>query len=339
MNDLEHFFWYVYLNRPWDERQRPVLIFDNVLVINFNNFFDRNYALMGTDQLIYQIDKHVADKNLRFIFMFEDGANPILSGGLEIVKHIVAQQNLTAETALIFSRDDLVIPNVTLVKEDSISMWIRVLYPTIKDIPFYTGSFTKKFAAWFHRGTFYRLQIARLLYEKYKDDSFISYQEYGMLHDLAFIDYFKDDIEWANANTPIIYDQLFPMRVYDHNMIVGSGRKPYNDYFIEIVVETDCVSNTWITEKTVKNLYIGKPFLMMCGAGSLAHLHKLGFKTFSPWIDESYDQITNTYLRFEAIKKEIDRLAAMSIQELNDMHQEMLSILAYNRQHFSRLLT
>jgi hypothetical protein len=78
---------------------------------------------------------------------------------------------------------------------------------------------------------------------------------------------------------------------------------------------------------------------MMCGAGSLAHLHELGFKTFSPWIDESYDQITNTYLRFEAIKQEIDRLAAMSMQELNNMHQEMLPILAYNRQHFLKLLT
>ena len=43
------------------------------------------------------------------------------------------------------------------------------------------------------------------------------------------------------------------MRVYDHDMIVGAGRKPYNSYFIEIVVETDCVSTTWITEKTVKN--------------------------------------------------------------------------------------
>ena len=338
MNDIEHFFWHVYLNRPWDERQKPVLVFEDVLAINFNNFFDRNYALMGTDQLIYQIDKQVADKNLRFIFMFEDGANPILSGGIEIVKHYVKQQNLTAETALVFCRDNLDILNVTFVNEDSIDLWVRVLYPTIKDIPLYTGSFTKKFAAWFHRGTFYRLQIARLLYEKYQDDSFISYQEHGMLHNLSFIEYFKDDIEWANANTPIIYDQLFPMRVYDHNMIVGAGRKPYNDYFIEIVIETDCISTTWITEKTVKNLYIGKPFLMMCGAGSLAHLHELGFKTFSPWIDESYDQITNTYLRFEAIKQEIDRLATMSIEELNAIYQEMLPVLMHNRQQFGKFL-
>jgi hypothetical protein len=339
MNNLEHFFWHVYLNRPWDQRQKPILEFDDVLAINFNNFFNRNYALMGTDQLLYQVSKHVANKSMRFIFMFEDGVNPILSGAVEIVKYICKQQNLNTETAVVFCRDDLDIPNVTFIKEDSVELWIRVLYPTIKNIPLNIGPFTKKFAAWFHRGTFYRLQIARLLYENYREDSFISYQEYGMLQDLPFIEYFKDDIEWANANTPIVYDQLFPMRVYDHDMIVGASRKPYNSYFMEIVVETDCVSTTWITEKTVKNLYIGKPFLIMCGAGSLAHLHKLGFKTFSPWIDESYDAIENNYLRFEAIKCEIDRLAAMSIDELNLMTKEMLPILMHNRRHFERLLT
>jgi hypothetical protein len=49
--------------------------------------------------------------------------------------------------------------------------------------------------------------------------------------------------------------------------------------------------------------------------------------------------IENNYLRFEAIKCEIDRLAAMSIDELNLMTKEMLPILMHNRRHFERLLT
>jgi hypothetical protein len=121
-------------------------------------------------------------------------------------------------------------------------------------------------------------------------------------------------------------------------MIVGAGRKPYHDYFMEIVVETDCVSNTWITEKPIKNLYIGKPFIMMCGAHSLTRLQQAGFKTFSPWINESYDQIENNYLRFEAIKQEIDRIATLSIDELNSIYQEMLPTIEYNRQHYLQLV-
>lgn len=337
MNELTKFFWTVYLNRSWAERSIPIFEIEDVIAINFNSMFDRNYAFMGTDQLIYQVDK--VGEGKRFIFMFEDGCNPILSGGIEIVKFIIKKFNLTTNTCLIFCRDELGIPDATIIKEDSILKWIDILYPTIKDIAIPTNRFTKKFAAWFHRGTFYRLQIARQLYTYYREDSYISYQERGMLVDLPFIKHFEDDIAWADINTPIIYDQLFPMRVYDHDMIVGAGRKPYHDYFMEIVVETDCVSNTWITEKTIKNLYIGKPFIMMGGAYSLARLQQAGFKTFSPWINESYDQIENNYLRFEAIKAEIDRIAMLSIDELNNIYQEMLPTLEYNRQHYKQLVS
>jgi hypothetical protein len=34
----------------------------------------------------------------------------------------------------------------------------------------------------------------------------------------------------------------------------------------------------------------------MGGAGTLAKLRSFGFKTFSPWIDETYDTIGNNYL-------------------------------------------
>jgi hypothetical protein len=37
-------------------------------------------------------------------------------------------------------------------------------------------------------------------------------------------------------------------------------------------------------------------------------LREQGYKTFSPYIDESYDTIENDDLRFEAIVKEIKRL-------------------------------
>jgi hypothetical protein len=337
MHNLTKFFWQAYLSKPWADWGVPIIEIDDVIALNFNNMFDRNYAFIGTDQLIYQVDKIGQGK--RFLFVFDDGCNPILSGGIEIVKLIIKKYNLTPDTCLIFCRDDLDIPNVTILKHDSIQMWVYVLYPTIKDINISTGKFTKKFAAWFHRGTFYRLQIARQLYTHYKEDSYISYQERGMLVDLSFRKYFEDEIAWADANTPIVYDQLFPMGVYDHDMIVGAHRKPYHDYFMEIVVETDCVSNTWITEKTIKNLYIGKPFIMMCGAYSLTRLQQAGFKTFGPWINESYDQIENNYLRFEAIKAEIDRIATLSIDELNNIYQEMLPTIEYNRQHYLKLVS
>jgi hypothetical protein len=152
-----------------------------------------------------------------------------------------------------------------------------------------------------------------------------------MLHDHKLKEYFSDNINWAKDQTPIIYDKLFPDRKFNLDLIVGAERKPYNDYFIEVVAETDTLTTNWITEKTVKNLYIGKPFIVMGGVGILAKIRSFGFKTFSPWIDESYDNITNNYLRLEAIKREIDRISTINTKRTQ---QELMPILEHNKQIF-----
>jgi hypothetical protein len=144
---------------------------------------------------------------------------------------------------------------------------------------------------------------------------------------------------WADTNTPIVYDRLWPDRMYTHDMIVGASRKPYNDYFLEVVAETDILTTTWITEKTVKNLYIGIPFIVMGGPGTLQKIKSFGFRTFSPWINESYDQIENIHLRLESIKQEINRLAGNTIEELIQMKHDMMPILQHNRQIYDEYIT
>jgi len=76
----------------------------------------------------------------------------------------------------------------------------------------------------------------------------------------------------------------------------------------------------------------------LSGPGSLEKLHQLGFKTFSPWINETYDLEPNVYLRLEAIKQEIDRLASMSLDQLLTMHTEMLQIFEHNRVEYEKYI-
>lgn len=324
-----------YLKIPYNERsETPILIVDNTIVVNFIMFFERDYSISGTDQLIYQLHKLGQDRS--FIFLFDDGAIIEMTNAGSVISNIIKTFNLTKDSCAVVCRQAIDIPDATVIVEESVLFWINLLFPTIKDIPIPLGPFNKKFAVWFNRGTFYRLIITKHLYTKYKDISYISYQEKGIVSQKRFDKFFHDEIVWAQDNTPIIYDQVFPNRIYDHEMIVGSSRKPYNDYFLEIVVETDCITTEWITEKTIKNLYIGKPFIVMGGAGILAKLKSFGFKTFSPWIDESYDDITNNYLRLEAIKQEIDRLADIDI---NHLYQELLPILKHNREIYVKYIT
>jgi hypothetical protein len=330
MLSLTEFYHQLNQSTNLNDRDFPIIEKYDVIIINFDHVFDRDCVLRGTDQLIYQA--HKVGHGKRFIFLSEDGSLLKLSGALEIINNIINCFGLTTETCAVISREELHIDNATTINFDSIPYWCATLYKTIKDIEISSTGFTKKFAAWYHRGTFFRLIIARYLQQNYINDSFVSYQEAGVLIDRNLTRYFEDEINWASQYTPIVYDQLFPLRVYNFDMIVGSTRKPYSQYFLEIVCETDILSTSWITEKTIKNLYIGKPFIVFSGPDTLSKLKHNGFLTFSPWIDESYDSIYNTYDRLEAIKREIDRIAAMPYEQINQMHQEMMPIYYHNRE-------
>ena len=66
----------------------------------------------------------------------------------------------------------------------------------------------------------------------------------------------------------------------------------------------------------------------------MAELKRLGFKTYHPFIDESYDQIDNLHQRIIAIKKEIDRLAAMDQQEWSYTLKNLIEIAMENRNFY-----
>lgn len=331
-NSLLEFYASTLLLIDQKDRYNTVLEFDDIIVVNFDCLYERDIALRATDQLLYYL--HKIGNNKRFIFLSEDGAILEPTTGQAIIKNIVKIFGLTADTCLVVCREDLDIENATVVNINSIDYWISKLMPHILGIKIAPLDLKKKFAVWFHRGTIFREILAAHLHNNYREDSFISYQETGIKLDRKMQEYFQDNIDWANKNTPIIYDNLFPNGEFDFEMIVGASRKPYSEYFLEVVCETDVLGTSWVTEKTTKNLYIGKPFIVMSGPGTLKKLQDKGFKTFSPILNESYDQVENTYLRLEAIKTEIDRIAKLTYSELNELNSSLMPILKHNRKHF-----
>jgi len=333
MLNLEDFYYQIVCTNAPNDRFFAIQELEDVLVVNFDCVYDRECSIRGMDQLIYLL--HQKGHNKRFLFISEDGANLALSGALTVINNVISCFKLTPDTCAVVCREQLEILNAKVIYNEAIDYWCRVLYPTIKSIPIYTDPFRKKFSCWFNRGTIFRFEIAQHLFKNYRDDSYISYQEKGIVLDRNLSRHF--DLTWANGNTPIIYDKLFEKRVYTHDMIVGETRKQYRNYFIEIVVESDILSSDWITEKTVKNLYIGKPFIVMCAPHTLDRIRSKGFKTFSPWINESYDTIENIYDRMTAIKQEVDRLAGMSLEQLTRLHLDMIPILEHNRKIYEHI--
>jgi hypothetical protein len=71
------------------------------------------------------------------------------------------------------------------------------------------------------------------------------------------------------------------------------------------------------------------PFLVYGGKNYLKNLRKIGFKTFSQWWDESYDDYAGIQ-RILKIVSIVNSLANKPIEELSKMYYEMKDTLEYN---------
>lgn len=104
------------------------------------------------------------------------------------------------------------------------------------------------------------------------------------------------------------------------------------DTWLTVVSEAsfgDSENECFLSEKTFKPIACCHPFIIAGNKNSLYKLRELGYKTFSPFIDESYDNLS-TWQRMEAIIKELIRINNMSSAEKLDWLQNMKPILEHN---------
>lgn len=85
-----------------------------------------------------------------------------------------------------------------------------------------------------------------------------------------------------------------------------------------------------LTEKVFKPIINFQPFLFVAYTGALKVLKSLGFKTFSPYINEDYDDEPDQCKRLMMIHNEIARLCSMSKEELHEWYWCMEDTLIHN---------
>jgi hypothetical protein len=107
----------------------------------------------------------------------------------------------------------------------------------------------------------------------------------------------------------------------------------YSDTYVNLVTETFFGKNVFLSEKVFKPLSNLQPFIVLGDYKTLAELKKLGFKTFEPFIDESYDLEIDPKIRMEKIEKEIEKLNNKSIEEIHNWYYSIKDILIHNQQH------
>jgi hypothetical protein len=134
---------------------------------------------------------------------------------------------------------------------------------------------------------------------------------------------------------PLSADNLNTDKHNDHSINVDYL---FTDSYWNVVMETymDATGGVFLTEKTFKPIKYGQPFIILGTTGSLELLKEQGYKTYSPWIDESYDQEQNVRFRWYAIMEIVRKIANMSLEELHRQHIEMTSTILHNQAWFKR---
>jgi hypothetical protein len=139
--------------------------------------------------------------------------------------------------------------------------------------------------------------------------------------------------EIGNVNSKWDVEIYNTMYKNDFHLLIESHLDSYlfkNYLHYKNTYDVEEFSPAFITEKTWKAIACKKPFLMASVPYSLKDLHKLGYKTFSPFIDESYDDVEDDNLRLKLMMNEVDRICNLNDEDYNKLKLECQPIVEYN---------
>jgi hypothetical protein len=109
----------------------------------------------------------------------------------------------------------------------------------------------------------------------------------------------------------------------------------YNSTDIEVVLETLFDDDRLhLTEKSLRPIACGQPFILAGTQGSLEYIRGYGFKTFNTVWDESYDQIGDPQQRLIAIVSLMKNISQWDTETHADKMAQVKDIVDYNKKHF-----
>ena len=125
--------------------------------------------------------------------------------------------------------------------------------------------------------------------------------------------------------------------------VLATDKELYENTYFSLVTETSIPIRPFshhfhyntdtgriLSEKIFKPISLRHPFLVVSNPKTLELLRSLGYKTFSPLIDESYDDEEDIAKRLLMIVKEVKRLCELTPVELENFLIEAGKICDYN---------
>lgn len=223
------------------------------------------------------------------------------------------------------------------------------------DIEYQTSIREKKFLCFNRVPRIQRLiLLAELLNRDLVKDSFYSFSFEDVIKDsweetkFKFQNILGDESQSSKSILTMIIQtidshiQKFPLvldrsETNDNPVIINQAEKKWHDNsYFSVVNETiffksntifanlslmSYIDGVFFSEKTYKPIYYKQPFILAGFPKSLSKLRNLGYKTFHPYINESYDDEPDDLLRLDMIVEEIQRLCKYTdAQWLEFMH-------------------
>jgi hypothetical protein len=118
----------------------------------------------------------------------------------------------------------------------------------------------------------------------------------------------------------------------DFHILIESHFDPFiHDTGERYITPVEDYSPAFPTEKTYKVIACSRPFIAHSTPYFLKGLRQLGYQTFSPFIDESYDLIEDNTERLNAIVKEVNRICLLDKTKYDTIVSGCKEIAQFNQ--------
>jgi hypothetical protein len=243
--------------------------------------------------------------------------------GIDVINNFVSKVNEICKVYLIdgeFKREK----NIFLEHYPTLHWVHHQLYPKINQIIELNANH-RVFIFMNRIGRLHRIKtINEILENNLRNYGYISFTK----DTTAYLDWYK--------KYPKVMSETFD--ILDFNDVLKTNPTQFipleycKQSFLFLNSETFCHEGSlFFSEKTFKPFWLGMPFITIASPGILVYLKQLGFKTFSDWIDESYDEEVDEDKKIKIIVQELIKFSKMNPAQRLAIREEMKPILEHNK--------
>lgn len=148
--------------------------------------------------------------------------------------------------------------------------------------------------------------------------------------------HYKDHVfknpQWKPSN---VLENFFVPTLFDASSSADFTTLDYEQTEIEVVLETLFDDDRLhLTEKSLRPIACGQPFILAATHGSLEYVRSYGFKTFDSIWDESYDLVEDPKTRLELIVDLMEKISQWDCSTLELKLKQAKQIADFNKQWF-----